>query len=162
MSECCRILTPQEQQIADEHAGKTADRTGRERVYRILDSFQGTKPQIDIERGLYFTESMKQTEGELLTLRWAKAMMHIAKNITVYIDDDTLIVGRGGKKGRYGLIYPELDGNMMDVVIHDLSDRVESGFDLSDEEMRIIVEEICPYWKDKAFWDDLYKARSDV
>lgn len=158
MSECCRILTPQEQQIADEHAGKTADRTGRERVYRILDSFQGTKPQIDIERGLYFTESMKQTEGELLTLRWAKAMMHIAKNITVYIDDDTLIVGRGGKKGRYGLIYPELDGNMMDVVIHDLSDRVESGFDLSDEEMRIIVEEICPYWKDKAFWDDLYKA----
>ena len=76
----------------------------------------------------------------------------------MYIDDDTLIVGRGGKKGRYGLIYPELDGNMMDVVIHDLADRVESGFDLTDEEMRVIVEEICPYWRDKAFWDDLYKA----
>ena len=47
---------------------------------------------------------------------------------------------------------------MMDVVIHDLANRVESGFDLSDEEMRVIVEEICPYWRDKAFWDDLYKA----
>ena len=93
-----------------------------------------------------------------MTLRWAKALKHIAENITVYIDDDTLIVGRGGKKGRYGLIYPELDGNMMDVVIHDLADRVESGFDLTDEEMRVIVEEICPYWRDKAFWDDLYKA----
>ena len=158
MTDCCRVYSPHEQQILDEQNGKMGNRKGRERVYRILDSFSGTKPQIDIERGKYFTESMKQTEGELLTLRWAKALKHIAENITVYIDDDTLIVGRGGKKGRYGLIYPELDGNMMDVVIHDLADRVESGFDLTDEEMRVIVEEICPYWRDKAFWDDLYKA----
>ncbi len=158
MTDCCRVYSPHEQQILDEQNGKMGNRKGRERVYRILDSFSGTKPQIDIERGKYFTESMKQTEGELLTLRWAKALKHIAENITVYIDDDTLIVGRGGKKGRYGLIYPELAGNMMDVVIHDLADRVESGFDLTDEEMRVIVEEICPYWRDKAFWDDLYKA----
>lgn len=158
MSDCCTIYSPHEQHILKEQAGSTDNRAGRERVYRILDRFAGTKPQIDIERGKYFTESMKETEGQLMTLRWAKALKHIAMNITVYIDEDTLIVGRGGKPGRYGLIYPELDGNMMDVVIHDLANRVESGFDLSDEEMRVIVEEICPYWRDKAFWDDLYKA----
>lgn len=158
METCCRVYSPQEQAIIDAKAGQTANRTGRERAYRILDRFAGTKPKIDVERGRYFTESMKETEGQLLTLRWAKAMKHIAEHITVYIDDDTLIVGRGGKQGRYGLIYPELDGNMMDLVIHDLANRVESGFDLSDEETRIIVEEICPYWKDKAFWDDLVKA----
>lgn len=157
MSECC-VYSPHEQHILEEQSGKNENRAKRERVYRILDRFAGTKPQIDIERGRYFTESMKETEGEVMTLRWAKALKHIAENITVYIDEDTLIVGRGGKPGRYGLIYPELDGNMMDVVIHDLADRVESGFDLSDEEMRVIVEDICPYWKDKAFWDDLYKA----
>ncbi len=47
-------------------------------------TFKGTKPQIDIERGLYFTESFKQTEGQPLNLRWAKALMHYAKNATVY------------------------------------------------------------------------------
>ena len=112
MSDCCTIYSPHEQHILKEQAGSTDNRAGRERVYRILDRFAGTKPQIDIERGKYFTESMKETEGQLMTLRWAKALKHIAMNITVYIDEDTLIVGRGGKPGRYGLIYPELDGNL--------------------------------------------------
>ena len=46
-------------------------REGRERVYKILDRFQGKKPVVDIERAVYFTESMKQTEGKILVLRWA-------------------------------------------------------------------------------------------
>lgn len=46
------------------------------RVFRLLERFDGQKPRIDIERALYFTESMRQTEGEHLTLRWAKALMH--------------------------------------------------------------------------------------
>ena len=65
MTDCCRVYSPHEQQILDEQNGKMGNRKGRERVYRILDSFSGTKPQIDIERGKYFTESMKQTEREL-------------------------------------------------------------------------------------------------
>jgi len=36
-------------------------------------------PKIDIERARYFTESMKQTEGQHLTLRWAKALKNIAE-----------------------------------------------------------------------------------
>ena len=56
-----------------------------------------------MERALLFTESMKQTEGELLVLRWAKALKHIGENMTVYIDDDQLIAGRCGQQGaRYG------------------------------------------------------------
>ena len=51
MTDCCRVYSPHEQQILDEQNGKMGNRKGRERVYRILDSFSGTKPQIDIERG---------------------------------------------------------------------------------------------------------------
>ncbi|MCQ2444992.1 MAG: hypothetical protein MJ061_05855, partial [Mailhella sp.] len=67
MSCCC--LSPQEERIA----GKHVDRCGRERAFEILDTVQYAVPHIDIERARYFTESMRQTEGELLTLRWAKA-----------------------------------------------------------------------------------------
>lgn len=156
--ECCNVYTPQEEYLQKLAAGNCDIRKGRERIYRIIDSYNGTKPAIDVERGLYFTESMKQTEGEMLVLRWAKALKHIAEKITVYIDDDTLIVGRGGKPGRYGLVYPELDGNIMDVTIKDVGERKESAFDITEDDCRIIMEEICPYWKDKAFWDDLVKA----
>ena len=83
---------------------------------------------------------------------------YIAENITIYIDDDTLIVGRGGKPGRYGLVYPELDGNIMDITIKDVANRKESSFSISEEDGRIILGEICPYWKDKSFWEDLVKA----
>lgn len=158
METCCRVYSPQEEYLMNLKLGNQDIRKGRERIYRIIDRYNGTKPAIDVERGLYFTQSMKQTEGEMLVLRWAKALKHIAENITIYIDEDTLIVGRGGKPGRYGLVYPELDGNIMDLTIKDVENRKESSFTITPEDGRIIVDEICSYWRDKSFWEDLVKA----
>ena len=67
MSQCC-CLSPQEERL---QGTKKVNRQGRERVYKILDRIQFTVPHVDIERARYFTESMRQTEGELLTLRRA-------------------------------------------------------------------------------------------
>ena len=63
MSQCC-CLSPQEERL---QGTKKVNRQGRERVYKILDRIQFTVPHVDIERARYFTESMRQTEGELLT-----------------------------------------------------------------------------------------------
>ena len=84
----------------DKNNGDLGFREGRERVYKILDRFQGKKPVVDIERAVYFTESMKQTEGKILVLRWALAMKNVAEKMTVYIDEDNLLAGRGGKAAR--------------------------------------------------------------
>ena len=92
-AECC-ILSPHEQRVLEEQQG-IQSYAGRERVFAILNSFKGTRPTIDVERAALFTESMRQTEGEHLTLRWAKAIKHIAENIIVY-NDHQLLVGRSG------------------------------------------------------------------
>ena len=92
--QCC--YSPHEQHIMDAANGDISYKKGRERIYKILDRNQNLKPVIDAERAKYFTESMAQTEGEHLTLRWAKALMHIAKNITVYVEEDSLLAGRIG------------------------------------------------------------------
>lgn len=89
----------------------------------MLDRFSGQKPRIDIERARYFTESMRETEGQPLVLRWAKALKHIAENITVYVQDDQLLLGRAGCDGRYGILYPELDGDFLDAAVRDLPTR---------------------------------------
>jgi formate C-acetyltransferase len=96
-------LSPQEQRIIEPQEGRGA-RPGRERVFAILESIQLLRPTIDIERAKYFTESFRQTEGQALILRWAKALLHVAKNITVYIDDRQLLMGRAGCQGRYGIL----------------------------------------------------------
>lgn len=152
------ILSPQEERINAEINNKVVDYKTKKRVEKILNTFKGTRPKIDIERGLYFTQSFKETEGELLILRWSKALLHYAENATIYINDDEIIVGRGGKEGRYGLLYPELDGDFLDEAIEQLPKRETSPFDIAKEDADIVINEISPYWKGKTFHEDLAKA----
>ena len=153
-----RVLSSQEERILNEKKLDKSDNDSDSRVNKILKSFKGQRPKIDVERAKYFTESFKESEGELLILRWSKALLHYAKNATVYIDENQLIVGRGGKEGRYGLLYPELDGDFLDEAIKELPKRESSPFDISKEDERIIIEEISPYWKGKTFHEDLAKS----
>lgn len=153
-------LSPQERRIQENHE-RAATQEKERRPLRLLHRFAGTRPRIDIERGRYFTESFKKTEGEPLILRWAKALYHYAECATVYIDDDQLIVGRAGKEGRYGILYPELDGDVLDEAIRNLPSRESSPFDISDTDAEIIVKEIAPYWKGKTFHEALVQALPD-
>ena len=74
------------------------------------------------------------------------------------IDENQLIVGRSGKPGRYGILYPELDGDTLDEAIKTLPSRDVSPFDITPEDAKIITEQITPYWKGKTFHEDLAKA----
>lgn len=58
MTTCCTVLSPQEQRIQEEQLG-IQDFGSRERVFKILNSFQEQLPRIDIERAKYFTGSTK-------------------------------------------------------------------------------------------------------
>ncbi len=157
MESCCNVLSPHEQRIQEDQLGKK-NFEGRERVFQILTSFQDLRPKIDVERAKYFTQSFMVTEGQPLVLRWAKALMHTAENMTVYIDDHQLLVGRAGYQGRYGILFPELDGDFLDIAIEQLPNRVESPFDVTPEDAQVIIKEIAPYWKGKTFHENLAKA----
>lgn len=152
--DCC--LSPQEVRIAN----SVDTRAGRERLYKILDSFHMTTPFIDIERARYFTESMKATEGQPMVLRWAKALQNCAEKMTVYITPDSLIAGRSGKLGRYGILYPEIDGDFYSI-LGDLDKREKSPFKITQEEVDIVINEIAPYWKGKTYHEHLNGAMPD-
>ena len=157
--ECCEVLSPQESRLQEEMQGRAAKyEKGRERVFSILKGFQMQRPRIDIERARYFTESMRQTEGQHLTLRWAKALKNIAEKMTVYIDDHQLIVGRSGQPGRYGILYPELDGDFLDMAVQQLSTRTQSPFDIAPKDAQVVIDEIAPYWKGKTYHEALAVA----
>ena len=115
---CC-CCTPQEQWIEDAAKGKPSPfRAEQPRVIDMLESFDCTPPVIDVERARYFTESMRETEGQHLTLRWAKALMNVARKMPVYIEDTQLIVGRLGRDHcRYGILLSERTVQPLQVVI---------------------------------------------
>ncbi|MBO4300445.1 MAG: glycyl radical protein [Desulfovibrio sp.] len=155
----CDCRSPQEQRLQDKIAGKEDKfRKTHSRVFKLLERFEGQKPRIDIERALYFTESMKETEGQPLVLRWAKALMHIAKNMTVYVQEDQLLLGRAGCDGRYGILYPELDGDFLDIAVRDLPTRATSPASITPEDAKRVINDIAPYWKGKTFHEDLNRS----
>jgi formate C-acetyltransferase len=152
-------LSAHEQRLQDEIDGREDRyRPSHERVFAILDSFAGMRPSIDVERALYFTESFRQTEGQPLVLRWAKALAHIAANISVHIDDHQLLAGRIGKPGRYGILYPELDGDFLDQAVAELPKRPETPFSISPEDAQIVIDQIAPYWRGKTYHEALNAA----
>ena len=154
------LMSPQEQRLADRMAGKEDKyRPTHERVFRMIERFDGQKPAIDVERALYFTQSMSQTEGQPLILRWAKALMHIAKNITVMVQEDQLLLGRaGGLDGRYGILYPELDGDFLGLAVKELPNRPQSPAVISEKDAKTVVEEIAPFWQGKTYHEDLNRS----
>ena len=153
---CCHTMSPQEQRIQDRINGKpesTSD--AHRRALTILEQFQYERPRIDIQRARYFTDSMKATEGQPLVLRWARALKNIAEKIEVTIDEFQLLAGRCGCRGRYGILYPELDGDFLDTAMRDLPDRAESPFIIEKKDARVVETEISPYWKGRTFHEHL-------
>lgn len=153
----CVCFSEQERIIQDIIEGKIAAYSKNNiRLYNLVNSFEGKKPFIDIERALLFTESMRQTEGEMMVLRWAKAMHYIGHKMTVYIDDNQLIAGRCGRQGsRYGILYPELDGDYQAAALKELPGHSSSPFEVNAADAQVVEEVITPYWKDKTFHQEL-------
>lgn len=151
------VLSPQEARL-QQTKGEAFVLGKDSRIQRIYNSFKSARSVVDIQRARYFTESFKATEGQPLVLRWAKALHHIAEHINIYIDDNQLIVGRGGQEGKYGLIYPELDGCFLKQFIDQARTRDESPFDFSDDDAKILEDEIYPYWNGKTYYDEFSKS----
>ena len=151
---CC--LSPQELRL--ESAAPSSFRAQRKRVLGIFEQFEGSRPIVDIERAKLFTESMRTTEGQPLVLRWAKAMLHIARHITVYISKNQLIAGRAGAEGRYGILFPEIDGDFYPEFIASMPERDQCPFSISPEDASTLLTDIAPYWTGKTLHEHLNNA----
>lgn len=126
-----------------------------DRIRRLYDRLQSEETYIDIRRAKYFTESFQETEGQALPVRFAKALLHIVKNLEIEIEEDQLLVGQIGGPERYGILYPELDGCFLSNLKSVLSDREEASFILREDDREYLHDKVAPYWKGKTFYEDL-------
>ena len=61
-----------------------------ERITRLKKGIEVEKYPLCIEKARLLTESYRKTEGEPTILRRAKALDHVLRNVTVFIEDDEL------------------------------------------------------------------------
>ena len=148
-----QVLSAQEAAI--EGGSKVTHGTVTDRVLRMYEAMRGYgPPRVSLDRAVHFTESLQATEGQPLVLRWAKALKHYAEHAPIAIFDDELIVGRPNTWfGRWGIVYPELDGSIMPAGVDMFRKNTGKPGEVAvtDEDARIINEVLTPYWTGKDY-----------
>jgi formate C-acetyltransferase len=152
MSAAAEVLSPQEERIEGEaRIGLVSEdaRRKRSRIHRIPEGFRDQPIRLNVERARLVTESFKETEGQPLVLRWGRALAHVLREMPIHIGEDELVVGSAGPPGRYAVLYPELEERFFseDVRPSQRDDRLV----LTDEDARIINQELKPYWEGKRY-----------
>lgn len=124
----------------------------RERIDRLVADLFAEMPQIEAERAVLLTESYRQTEGEPIVMRRAKAFAHILDNIPITIRDGELIVGSATLRPRSCQAFPEYSFEWLQAEFDTVEKRSADPFFIS-EEAKQKLREAFGYWKGKTVHD---------
>jgi len=127
------------------------------RLSKLRSKILDAPLKISTKRALLITESYKETEGEPVELRRAKAFKKILDNIPIWIDLDELIVGHANEGFRSASIFPEMHIKWLENEIDNLDKRKQEPF-IINEKQKNEIKKIIPYWKGKTLYDYTYKA----
>lgn len=145
--------------MATEILTKTQQHFGKltPRMERYRDSIIVAKPYVDPERAVLTTEAYKKYQAEQLDLLRAHVLEHILANMSIYIEDDTLIVGNQAQQNRWAPIYPEYSMNWVIDELDEFEKRPGDVFYIT-EETKQKLREIAPFWKNNTLEDRGYAA----
>ncbi|HWR31623.1 MAG TPA: glycyl radical protein [Negativicutes bacterium] len=128
------------------------------RIEEFKRSYIDSKPSISIKRALAFTASHKQTEGEAVIIRRAKAFKAVCESIPATIFDNELIVGAIGEFRKSGIICPEYSWKWVDSEMDTFESRTQDPYCVDDISKRALRKEIFPYWQGKSL-EETFLAR---
>ena len=133
-----------------------------DRTQRIKDSLFDRPRRISLERGLLYMESYRQTEGEPAIIRRAKAFRHLLENHKIVIDDYDLLAGNRTEAPRAGVLSPEMSPYWICDELDLFPTREQDTFEISEEDKRIYLEVLYPYWAGRSLNDWYRGHRSDA
>ena len=138
-----------------------------ERLKGLKERYLNTKPRLASERGTYYAQSWRETEGQPIQLRIARAVKHVLENIPVPIFENELVVGSITRffRGSYAMI------NYDSSLVLDLLEKSEKGeitmgglnvIGILDEEDERALLENSRYFKGKTNRDIEERVCRDV
>lgn len=131
------------------------------RTQRLKDRLFANPREISLERALLYTASHKQTEGEPVMIRRAKATAWILDHVQISIRDDELIAGNRTIKPRAGIMSPEMAPYWLLKELDQFPTRPQDRFNISEEDKRIYREELFPYWENRSMKDFINAQMTD-
>ena len=132
------------------------DEIDLERIERLHLRMQKREASICSERAKFYTESFQTTEGEPYILRKAKAFAHTLRNMTVYIEPDSLIFGNQASRNFAAPVFPEYS---IDWVVKELDEFEHRSGDVFriTEDVKEDIRKIAPYWHGHTHEDEVLR-----
>ncbi|MDD3339834.1 MAG: glycyl radical protein [Lachnospiraceae bacterium] len=128
-----------------------------DRMNQFRETLLDTRQNVCSERALWTTKAYKEHEMDQIVLKRAYMLKEVLAHMSIYIEDETLLVGNQASSNRAAPIFPEY---AMDWVIRELDDFDKRNGDrfYITEETKENLREIYPYWKGRTLQDKAYAA----
>ncbi|WP_026889479.1 glycyl radical protein [Clostridium beijerinckii] len=129
------------------HFGELTDR-----MHNFREELLNAKSMVSVERAKLTTESYKEHADKPMVLRRALCLENILKNMSIFIEDNSIIAGNQAESNRSAPIFPEY---AMDWVIDELDEFEKRAGDIFyiTEESKKVLREIAPFWEHKTLKD---------
>ena len=117
-----------------------------ERMNAYRESVLEKKPYVDAERALLCTEVYKANRHQPAVMRRALMLKNILEKMTIYIEDETLLVGNQASANRNAPVFPEYT---MEFIIKelDLFEKRDGDVFYITEETKAALRSIAPFWE---------------
>lgn len=119
-----------------------------ERISRLVENLYRNMPEIEPDRAVLLTESYRETEGEPIIMRRAKAFAHILAHIPITIREEELVVGSSTLAPRGCQTFPEFSYEWLEAEFDTIEKRSADPFYIS-EDTKKKLREVHKYWKGK-------------
>jgi formate C-acetyltransferase len=112
----------------------------------------GQPPEICLERARTYTDSWRETEGEATVVRRAMALSRILREMTVFIENDELIVGNHASRPLAVPLFPEFSVFWFAEEMDSFASRHQDAFILHDDDRSELLS-LEDYWRGKTHFD---------
>ncbi len=132
-----------------------------DRIDRLQRKMYNREPWICPERAEIITKSFKETEGQSIVVRRAIAYKEILENMTIYIEDDSIIFGNQASKNFAAPVFPEYSFNWVIDELDEFDKRSGDYFNI-DENTKERLRVLQPYWQGITHQDEVLRNLPEI
>jgi len=130
------------------------------RLQKLKENYLTHKPTITTYRARAITKIAAENPGMPKIMLRAKCFRYCCETAPLVIQDNELIVGAPNGAPRAGAFSPDIAWRWMKDEIDTIGSRPQDPFYISDEDKKIMREELFPYWEGKSvdeYCEDQYR-----
>ncbi|MCA1076379.1 hypothetical protein K9O30_22195 [Clostridium bowmanii] len=128
------------------------------RLQYLKEVYFNAKPSITIGHALAFTEIAKKYPDIPRNVLRAKGFRRACETAPMLIQEQELIVGHPCGKPRAGSFSPDIAWEWVRDELDTISTRSQDPYFISEEDKKVMREELFPFWKGKSLAEECEKA----